>query len=74
MTDKLPAPCEHCHATGISNGSECTDCGGKGYRLMINGQVVRAPTPAPGPRAPWRNPHGPNRSGQGPKGRMGGAG
>ena len=29
MTDKLPAPCEHCGATGIFHGSECIECRGK---------------------------------------------
>jgi hypothetical protein len=44
MSENLPAPCEHCKATGMFRGSECHECGGKGYRLMIN----RAPsTPKP---------------------------
>ena len=62
MTDKLPAPCEHCRATGISNGSECIECLGKGYRLMINGQVTAPRAPA-APRGPWRNPRGSARTG-----------
>ena len=33
MTDKLPAPCEHCHATGLFHGSECVECRGKGLPL-----------------------------------------
>jgi hypothetical protein len=39
MTDKLPAPCEHCAATGIFHGSECIECRGKGYWLMIDGRL-----------------------------------
>jgi hypothetical protein len=34
MTEKLPAPCEPCHATGLFEGSECVQCRGKGYRLI----------------------------------------
>jgi len=37
MNEKLPAPCEACHASGLRHGSECSECGGKGYRLFING-------------------------------------
>ena len=62
MTEKLPAPCENCHATGLSNGSECLECQGKGYRLMINGQLIAIRTPA-APRGPWRNHRGPIRTG-----------
>jgi hypothetical protein len=29
MTDKLPAPCEHCKGTGLSHGSEWRECKGK---------------------------------------------
>ncbi len=42
MNEKLPAPCERCHATGLFEGSGCERCGGKGYYLMISGQP--APT------------------------------
>jgi hypothetical protein len=42
MNEKLPAPCEHCQATGLFEGSGCVQCEGKGYRLIINGQL--APT------------------------------
>ena len=50
MTGKLPAPCEHCNATGIFHGCECVECRGKGYRLMIDGHlaVVRPPVAAHG--------------------------
>jgi len=37
MTEKLPAPCEHCKGTGLSHGVECRECRGKGYRLIVNG-------------------------------------
>ena len=54
MTDKLPAPCEHCAATGIFHGSECIECRGKGYWLMIDGRLKVAP-------AAWRSPRNPFR-------------
>jgi len=57
MTEKLPIPCEHCSATGIFHGSECAECRGKGYRLMIDGQITTARAPAP-PRGPYRNAPG----------------
>ena len=41
MNEKLPAPCEPCKGTGLSHGSECEQCRGKGYRLIVNG----APAP-----------------------------
>ena len=37
MDEKLPAPCEHCRASGLRHGSVCEECQGKGYRLFING-------------------------------------
>ena len=37
MTEKLPAPCEHCKGTGLLHGVECRECRGKGYRLIVNG-------------------------------------
>jgi DnaJ-class molecular chaperone len=40
MSDKLPAPCEHCKATGLFGGSECRECDGKGYRLIVDGRVI----------------------------------
>jgi hypothetical protein len=40
MNDKLRAPCEHCKATGLFEGSECRECDGKGYRLIVDGRVV----------------------------------
>jgi len=55
MTDKLPAPCEHCNASGIFHGSECVECRGKGYRLMIDGRLKAAP-------AAWRPSRNPGRA------------
>jgi hypothetical protein len=43
MNEKLPAPCEPCKGTGLSYGSECTECGGQGYRLIVNGQTAPRP-------------------------------
>jgi len=37
MDERLPAPCEPCHGSGLRKGSECSECGGKGYRLFVNG-------------------------------------
>jgi hypothetical protein len=45
MEEKLPAPCEHCSATGIFHGMECAECRGKGYRLMVGGRLKPAPRP-----------------------------
>jgi hypothetical protein len=40
MSDKLPAPCVHCKATGFFGGSVCRECDGKGYRLIVDGRVI----------------------------------
>ena len=40
MSDKLPAPCEHCKATGFFGGSVCRECDGKGFRLIVDGRVI----------------------------------
>ena len=53
MTDKLPAPCEHCGATGLFQGSECVECRAKGYRLIVEGRVTVAQPTEPAHR-PWR--------------------
>ena len=34
MTDNVPAPSEHCAASGLFHGSECVECRGKGYRMI----------------------------------------
>ena len=39
MNEKLPAPCERCRASGLFEGHECEECGGKGYRLIVNGNL-----------------------------------
>ena len=38
MNEKLPIPCERCHASGLFAGLECEECRGKGYRLSIDGR------------------------------------
>ena len=50
MTEKLPVPCQHCHATGLKAGAECRECAGKGYRLLVDGKVTALrPAPKQGP-------------------------
>ena len=58
MNERLPAPCEHCKATGLFEGSECQQCGGKGYRLIIDGNValIRADTSTTQPSRHSRSP------------------
>jgi hypothetical protein len=60
MDEKLPAPCEHCRASGLRHGSVCDECQGKGYRLFINGgqTAERLKQPA---RRQWRGPRPPQR-------------
>ena len=50
MNEKLPAPCEPCHGSGLRKGSECSECGGKGYRMFVNGNQtpVRLENRSPG--------------------------
>jgi DnaJ-class molecular chaperone len=36
MSEKLPAPCERCNASGLFHGISCEECQGKGYRLIID--------------------------------------
>jgi len=38
MDEKLPAPCEACHSSGVRHGVACGECQGKGYRLFVNGR------------------------------------
>ena len=40
MNEKLPAPCEACDGSGLRDGSECSACRGKGYRLFVNGNQI----------------------------------
>jgi hypothetical protein len=54
MDEKLPAPCEHCRASGLRHGSVCEECQGKGYRLFINGS--RTPERLKRPPHQWRDP------------------
>jgi hypothetical protein len=38
MNEKLPAPCEACRGSGLRHGAVCSECQGKGYRLIVNGR------------------------------------
>jgi hypothetical protein len=40
MNEKIPVPCQHCLASGQHAGLVCSDCGGKGYRVMIKGKLA----------------------------------
>lgn len=40
MNEKTPVPCQHCRGTGLKAGIECRECNGKGYRLLIGGQLT----------------------------------
>jgi len=57
MTEKLPAPCEPCKGTGLSHGSECQECRGKGYRLIIEGRPMPVRQPAKPTRWQSRPPN-----------------
>jgi DnaJ-class molecular chaperone len=50
MNEKLPSPCDRCRATGLFQGADCEQCGGKGYRLISNGQPVPAKRDRPARR------------------------
>jgi DnaJ-class molecular chaperone len=56
MSEKLPAPCQHCAATGLFHGMSCEECRGKGYRLIIDGRSTKPPQPQ------RRGPHRPRTS------------
>jgi len=47
MNEKIPAPCEPCHGSGMHHGNVCSDCQGKGYRMFVNGNQnpVKIETP-----------------------------
>jgi DnaJ-class molecular chaperone len=51
--EKVPVPCDRCHGTGINAGIECSECGGKGHRVVIGGKMA-APTKPPERRKRWR--------------------
>jgi len=38
MNEKLPAPCEGCSGSGLRHGAVCSECRGKGYRLIVHGR------------------------------------
>jgi DnaJ-class molecular chaperone len=59
MNEKLPAPCEACHASGLRKGSECSECGGKGYRLFVNEN--RTPVRQERPPQRWQGKRPPQR-------------
>lgn len=46
MNERLPSPCEHCKGTGLSKGSDCNECRGKGYYLIGVGRPKAVPPPA----------------------------
>jgi hypothetical protein len=54
MNEKLPAPCERCHATGQCAGLECHECRGKGYRLIVGGRVTASARSERSKRKRWR--------------------
>jgi hypothetical protein len=51
MNEKLPAPCEGCGTSGLRHGAECSECRGKGYRLIVNGRQKSAAMATPAPSA-----------------------
>jgi hypothetical protein len=53
MNERLPAPCEPCHGSGLLKGSACNDCGGKGYRMFVNGNQMPLRQERP---QPWQRP------------------
>jgi len=75
MNEKLPAPCEACHGSGLRHGAVCGECQGKGYRLFVDGRQIpvqkqspqrwRRPRPAQSPRHPRRVVAGVRRHVQG---------
>ena len=40
MNEKIPIPCQACKASGLRDGMACNECGGKGYRMIIGGQLA----------------------------------
>lgn len=40
MNERLPAPCEPCHGSGMRDGTVCSECRGKGYHLLVNGKQL----------------------------------
>jgi DnaJ-class molecular chaperone len=57
MDEKVPAPCEPCHGSGVRDGIICDKCGGKGYRLLVNGKPDPVRTQKPQQRQNNRQPH-----------------
>ena len=52
MNEKIPIPCQACKASGLREGIACKECGGKGHRVIIGGQLAAPPRPAEPKR--WR--------------------
>ena len=52
MDEKLPAPCQACHASGLRRGVVCEECQGKGYRMFVNGS--QTPSRVERPPQLWR--------------------
>jgi DnaJ-class molecular chaperone len=40
ISEKMPVPCQSCHATGLKAGTECRDCRGRGYQLVTSGKLM----------------------------------
>ena len=38
MNEKLSSPCAACIGSGLRHGAVCSECRGKGYRLILNGR------------------------------------
>jgi DnaJ-class molecular chaperone len=45
MSEKLPAPCEHCAGTELFHEMSCEECRGKGYRLVVDGRATKPSRP-----------------------------
>ena len=63
MNEKLPIPCERCHASGLFGGVECEECRGKGYCLSVDGR----PVPTRDVRLASTRPNRPKRWQRSPK-------
>jgi len=54
MNEKIPIPCQACKATGLRDGIACKECGGKGHRMPMGGQLA-ATARLPAPPKRWRS-------------------
>ena len=55
MNEKIPIPCEQCHGTGLNAGIECSECQGKGHRVVIGGKMIVPTRPSGSSTRPQRN-------------------